>query len=144
MPLSNSISLTSPIILPSKGLNVFPGKDLCTFLSPCHQHSLINPYYCFYNPPTSTYFSQTPKFTQPHTVPMPLSFAKLMHNRDKSKITASEMRFMRYTAGYTKWDHKRNEDILHELHIEPVFGLYTSIPKQLDSTCIPYAQNKIS
>ena len=27
---------------------------------------------------------------------------------------------MRHTAGYTKWDHKRNEDILHELHIEPV------------------------
>ena len=26
---------------------------------------------------------------------------------------------MRHTAGYTKWDHKRN-DILHELHIEPV------------------------
>ena len=27
---------------------------------------------------------------------------------------------MCHTAGYTKWDHKRNEDILHELHIEPV------------------------
>ena len=39
----------------------------------------------------------------------------------KGRITASEMRFMRHTAGYTKWDHKRNEDILHELHIEPVF-----------------------
>ena len=43
-----------------------------------------------------------------------------MRNRDKSRITPSEMRFMRHTAGYTKWDHKRNEDILHELHIERV------------------------
>ena len=45
-----------------------------------------------------------------------------MNNRDKSRITASEMRFMRQTAGYTKWDHKRKEDILHELHIEPVLN----------------------
>ena len=43
-----------------------------------------------------------------------------MHNRDKSRIIASEIRFMHHTAGYTKWDHKRNEDILHELHREPV------------------------
>ena len=40
-----------------------------------------------------------------------------MLNRDKSRITASEMRFMRHPGGYTKWDHKRNEDILHELHM---------------------------
>ena len=31
----------------------------------------------------------------------------------------SEMRFMGHTAGYTA-DHKINEDMLHELHIEPV------------------------
>ena len=66
-----------------------------------------------------------------------------MRNRDKSRITASEMRFMRHTTGYTKWDHKRIEDILHELHIEPVLD-NTSISKQLDSTCIPHAKNKIS
>jgi hypothetical protein len=30
------------------------------------------------------------------------------------------MKFMRKTAGYTKWDHKRNEDILTELKIEPM------------------------
>jgi hypothetical protein len=28
------------------------------------------------------------------------------------------MKFMRRTAGYTKWDHKRNDDILKELKIE--------------------------
>ena len=50
------------------------------------------------------------------------SEAWTIRNRDKSRITASEMRFMRHTAGYTKWDHKRNEDILHELYIEPVLG----------------------
>ena len=48
-----------------------------------------------------------------------------------------EMRFMRHTAGKTKWDHKRNEDILHELYIEPVldiktigFNMYTACPEQ--------------
>jgi hypothetical protein len=30
------------------------------------------------------------------------------------------MEFMRRTAGYTKWDHERNEDILTELKIEPM------------------------
>ena len=50
------------------------------------------------------------------------SEAWTMRNRDKSRITASEMRFMRRTASYTKWDHKRNEDILLELHIEPVLN----------------------
>ena len=62
-----------------------------------------------------------------------------MCNRDKSRITASEMRFMRHTAGYTKWDHKRNDDILHELHIQPIisintktigFNMYTACPEQ--------------
>ncbi|KAJ4431820.1 hypothetical protein ANN_20425 [Periplaneta americana] len=28
-------------------------------------------------------------------------------NKDVSRITASEMRFMRATAGYTRWDHKK-------------------------------------
>ena len=30
------------------------------------------------------------------------------------------MGFMRYTAGYTKWDYKRNDDVLKELRLEPV------------------------
>ncbi|KAJ4448977.1 hypothetical protein ANN_00369 [Periplaneta americana] len=29
---------------------------------------------------------------------------------------------MRYTAGYTKWDHKRNEDVMEELQLEPVIN----------------------
>jgi hypothetical protein len=39
---------------------------------------------------------------------------------DSNRLTACEMKFMRRTAGYTKWDHKRNEDILTELKIEPM------------------------
>lgn len=39
---------------------------------------------------------------------------------DENRITASEMKFMRRTAGYTKWDHQRNEDILQELGLEPI------------------------
>jgi hypothetical protein len=30
------------------------------------------------------------------------------------------MRFLRRTAGYTCWDHKRNEDILTELQISQI------------------------
>ena len=30
------------------------------------------------------------------------------------------MRFMRATAGYTHWDHKRNYGIMKELQIQPI------------------------
>jgi hypothetical protein len=30
------------------------------------------------------------------------------------------MRFLRRTAGYTRWDHKTNEDILTELQISQI------------------------
>ena len=30
------------------------------------------------------------------------------------------MRFMRFTAGYTKWDHIRNDAIMKELQVQPV------------------------
>jgi hypothetical protein len=30
------------------------------------------------------------------------------------------MLFLRRTAGYTRWDHKRNEDILTELQISQI------------------------
>jgi len=36
---------------------------------------------------------------------------------DSSKFTDCEMKFMRNAAGYTKWDHKENEDIQTELKI---------------------------
>jgi hypothetical protein len=34
---------------------------------------------------------------------------------DERRLISAEMRFLRRTAGYTRWDHKRNEDILTEL-----------------------------
>ena len=39
---------------------------------------------------------------------------------DINRITASEIKLMRATAGYTRWDHKRNEDVLRELQLESV------------------------
>jgi hypothetical protein len=35
---------------------------------------------------------------------------------DKSRLKASEMKFLRRTAGYTLLDHKKNEDILQTPH----------------------------
>ncbi|KAJ4445242.1 hypothetical protein ANN_07043 [Periplaneta americana] len=50
------------------------------------------------------------------------SEAWTLKKKDESRITANEMKFMRYTAGYTKWDHKRNEDVMEELQLEPVIN----------------------
>ncbi|KAJ4428831.1 hypothetical protein ANN_25824 [Periplaneta americana] len=50
------------------------------------------------------------------------SEAWTLRKKDESRITANEMKFMRYTAGYTKWDHKRNEDVMEELQLEPVIN----------------------
>ncbi|KAJ4448252.1 hypothetical protein ANN_10266 [Periplaneta americana] len=48
------------------------------------------------------------------------SEAWTLRKADKCRITACEMRFMRRTAGYTKWDLKRNCEILKELKTQPV------------------------
>jgi hypothetical protein len=39
------------------------------------------------------------------------------------------MYFLRRTAGYTHWDHKRNEDILTELQMSQITNSYISIGK---------------
>jgi len=39
---------------------------------------------------------------------------------DSSRLTACELKFMRRTAGYMKWDYKKNEDILMELKTESI------------------------
>jgi hypothetical protein len=36
------------------------------------------------------------------------------------RLQAVEMKFMRKTSGLTLWDHKRNEEILKNLKVEPV------------------------
>jgi hypothetical protein len=38
---------------------------------------------------------------------------------DERRLISADMRFLR-TAGYTGWDHKRNEDILTELQISQI------------------------
>jgi hypothetical protein len=48
------------------------------------------------------------------------SEAWTLKGRDKPRITAAEMKFMRKTAKYTWQDHKRNQDITEELKIQPV------------------------
>jgi hypothetical protein len=39
---------------------------------------------------------------------------------DERRLISAEMRFLRRTAGYTGWDHKRNEDILTELQMSQI------------------------
>jgi hypothetical protein len=46
------------------------------------------------------------------------SEAWTIRKSDESGITACEMKFMRRTAGYTKWDLKRNEEVLKEIKME--------------------------
>ena len=41
--------------------------------------------------------------------------------KDKKRLTSIEMKFFR-TAVYTHFDHKRGEEILEELKVEPVDG----------------------
>jgi hypothetical protein len=45
--------------------------------------------------------------------------------QDKSRLKASEMKFLRRTAGYTLLNHKKNEDILQELDTTSVLEKIT-------------------
>jgi hypothetical protein len=45
------------------------------------------------------------------------------------------MRFLRRTAGYTCWDHKRNKDILAELQISQITEFIYQYRKQLERAC---------
>jgi hypothetical protein len=39
---------------------------------------------------------------------------------DKNRLRTAEMKYLRRTAEYTLLDHKRNEEILQELHVTPL------------------------
>jgi hypothetical protein len=41
---------------------------------------------------------------------------------DKNRLRTAEMNFLRRTAGYTLLNHKRNKEILEELHVTPLEG----------------------
>jgi hypothetical protein len=45
------------------------------------------------------------------------SEAWTIRRTDERRLISAEMRFLRRTAGYIRWEHKRNEDILTELQI---------------------------
>jgi hypothetical protein len=39
---------------------------------------------------------------------------------DKSRLWTAEMKYLRRKAGNTSLNHKRNEEILEELHVTPL------------------------
>jgi hypothetical protein len=47
-------------------------------------------------------------------------------SKDKSRLTAAEIRFMRKTAKYTWRDHKTNADILNKLKVTSILDKITS------------------
>jgi hypothetical protein len=47
-------------------------------------------------------------------------------SKDKSRLTAAEMKFKRKTARYTRRDHKTNEEILNELEVTSILDKTTS------------------
>lgn len=64
--------------------------------------------------------------------------------RDSSRITAAQMKFVRRSAGVTKWNLKRKDDILKELTTKPILQVVNNQRKNLenhvrrmDRTCIP-------
>jgi hypothetical protein len=42
--------------------------------------------------------------------------------QDKTRLTTSEMKFLRKTAGYILMDHKQNEEITQELQVAPIIN----------------------
>jgi hypothetical protein len=48
------------------------------------------------------------------------SEAWTIRRTDEKRLISAEMRLLRRTAGYSRWDHKRNEDILTELQISQI------------------------
>jgi hypothetical protein len=48
------------------------------------------------------------------------SEAWTIRRTDEKRLISAEMRFLRRTAGYIRWDYKRNQDILTELQISQI------------------------
>jgi hypothetical protein len=44
------------------------------------------------------------------------------------------MKFTRRSAGYTKWAHKSNEDILDKLKNETIHILYSELSEEVEGT----------
>jgi hypothetical protein len=48
------------------------------------------------------------------------SEAWTIRRTDEKRLISAQIRFLRRTAGYTRWDHKRNEDTLTELQMSQI------------------------
>jgi hypothetical protein len=48
------------------------------------------------------------------------SEAWTIRKTDENRLQVAEMKFMKKTAGFTLWDHKRTEEILKNLKVEPI------------------------
>jgi hypothetical protein len=57
-----------------------------------------------------------------------------LEKKDKIRLTSIEMKFFRRSAGYTLFDHKRNEEILKQLKEEPVHEETKKIQIQFATT----------
>jgi hypothetical protein len=53
---------------------------------------------------------------------------------DEKRLISAEMRFLRRTAGYTRCDHKINEDILTELQISQITE-FICLQEKLETAC---------
>jgi hypothetical protein len=50
---------------------------------------------------------------------------RTLTQQDKSRLKASETKFLRRTAGYTLLDDEKNEDVLQELNTTPILEKIT-------------------
>jgi len=58
-----------------------------------------------------------------------------LHFEKPQTLGATEMKYMRRTAGYIWTDYKTNAQIVKELKITQIFGQITGIQEKLDTTC---------
>jgi hypothetical protein len=58
-----------------------------------------------------------------------------LRKQDKTRLTTSEMKFLRKTTGYTLMDHKKNEEIIRELQVAPIINKIQNYKNQMDTAC---------
>jgi hypothetical protein len=54
---------------------------------------------------------------------------------DERRLISAEMRFLRRTAGYNRWDHKRNEDTFNRITNLTDNRIHISVQKKLERAC---------
>jgi hypothetical protein len=50
-------------------------------------------------------------------------------------LISAEMRFLRRTAGYSRWDNKRNEDIFNRITNLTDNRIHISVQEKLERAC---------